>query len=376
MNSLVSYASDSESDAEEIIPPPAPGSVASTAGHSSAQELSFAEHHGPRIPDENAPATVTEDTEHAEDDFVSAALKDLQTFAASVSDDTSTLPKSPALEASLDSQDNSASTEQDSTDMDVHQESAHVVPDDDVIMAESTAVAEAGSPPTKSVELTTEQQAIFDAFMLKIDAIPLVPQNQSFPPPETDPFVSKDARQEHILSDLKWRQSASVQEIYSRLHQLSLLPSPTLDAQMLEDRLIEFAIRILDWDRGGMKPAYFVGEERARFLLDQQTRAKRKDLDRSKSSSAGSDNSDEESEDDSLVNDTAAMDPPPYGGVVAEMLELMRKTEKAAAPDGWEVVWDAPRNSYEFRHWDTSTLSTIYPSGEHISAGPGLGSTE
>ncbi|KAF9984539.1 hypothetical protein BGZ75_003892 [Mortierella antarctica] len=376
MNSLVSYASDSESDADEIIHPPASGPAPSDAGHSLAQDPSLPENHGPHNPNENAPASLTEDKEQGQDDFVSAALKDLQNFAASVGSGTSTLPETPLPLVSLDSLNDSTSIEQGPLDMDVDQGSSDVVPDDDIIMAEGTAAAEAISPPRTPVELTSEQQAIFDAFMLKIDAIPLVSQDQSLPPPETDPPVSKDERQEHILSDLRWQQSASVQEIYSRLHQLSILSSPTLDSQMLEDRLIEFAIRILDWDQGGMKPAYFMGEERAQFLSHQETKGKSKGWDRSQSHSASSDGSEDDSENDCQVEDTAVMDPPPYGGVVAEMLELMRKTEQAAAPDGWEVVWDAITSSYRFRDWEKRTLSTIYPSGEHIYPGPGPGSTE
>ncbi|KAF9955712.1 hypothetical protein BGZ72_003471 [Mortierella alpina] len=363
MNSLVSYASDSESDADEIIPPPAPGSAASAAGHASTQELSSSEHNGPHHPDRSAPATLTEDTEHSQDDFVSAALKDLQSFAASVGDVTSTLPEDTPQQTSPDSQGSSSLIEPGPSDMDVDPKSAvHVVSEDDIIMAEDIAASEAASPSSTPVQLTSEQQAIFDAFMLKIDAIPLVSQDQTSPPQEADLPVSKDERQEHMLSDLRWQQSASVQEIYSRLHQLSLLSSPTLDSQMLDDRLIEFAIRILDWDRGGMKPAYFMGEERAQFLLQRETSAKSKDRDRSKSSSAESD----ESEDDNEVKDTT-MDPPPYGGVVAEMLELMRKTERAAAPDGWDVVWDAMRNSYGFRHWDTDPVYHISIRRAHIS---------
>ncbi|KAF9273031.1 hypothetical protein BGZ68_001883 [Mortierella alpina] len=314
MNSLVSYASDSESDADEIIPPPAPRLAASAAGHSLAQELSPPEHNGLHHSDKSAPATLAEDMGHGQDDFVSAALKDLQTFAASVGGDADTLPDNPVLQASLDSQGNNALTEPGPLDMDVDQESAHVVPEDDIIMAEATAVAEVTSPPRTPVELTSEQQAIFDAFMLKIDAIPL----------------------------------------------------------MLDDRLIEFAIRILDWDQGGMKPAYFMGEGRAQFLSHQKSRGKSKDRGRSESHSAGSD----DSEDDSQDEDTATINPPPYGGIVAEMLELMRKTEQAAAPDGWEVVWDAMRSSYGFRHWVTGTLSSIYPSDEMKSPCPGPGSAE
>ncbi|CAO3567218.1 unnamed protein product [Mortierella alpina] len=356
------------------IIPPGPGPAAPAVGHSTAQELSVPEHHGPHHVDENAPTALIESTEHGQNDFVSAALRDLQTFAASVSDDTNTLPETPVPEPSLESLDKSISIVQGPSDMDVDHTSVLIVPDDDIIMTEGTAEEAAVSPPTTPVVLTSEQQAIFDAFMLKINAIPLVSQSPSPPPQETDPVEARDERQEYMLSDQKWQQSASVQEIYSRLHQLSLLPSPTLDPQTLEDRLIEFAIRILDWDRGGMKPVYFMGEERVQFLSQQEARAKSKGHDRSDSHATSSDDSDDDSEDGRQSEDKASIDPPPYGGVVAAMLELMRRTEQAAAPDGWDVVWDTMSNSYGFRHWDQRTLSTIYPSSEYNSPGPGLAS--
>ncbi|KAF9955096.1 hypothetical protein BGZ70_010349 [Mortierella alpina] len=374
MNSLVSYASDSESDADEIIPP-GPGLAAPAAGHSSAQHPSSPKHHGSHNSDENAPTTaLTANTEHGQDDFVSAALKDLQTFAASVSDDTSALLETPEPDPPLVSLDNRISFEYGPSDMDVDHTSADVVPDDDIIMAEDTAVEAVVSPPTTPVELTSEQQVIFDAFMLKINAIPLVSQSPSLPPQDTDPAETKDERQEYMLSDQKWQQSASVQEIYSRLHQLSLLSSPTLDSQLLEDRLIEFAIRILDWDRGGMKPAYFMGEERVQFLSQQEAKSKSKGQDRSSSHATSSDHSDDDSEDERQGEDKTAIDPPPYAGVVAAMLELMRTTEQAAAPDGWEVVWDPMSNSYGFRHWDQvrgPCLPYIHPASTTIQ-GPAL----
>ncbi|KAG0208097.1 hypothetical protein BGX28_000853 [Mortierella sp. GBA30] len=361
MNSLVSYASDSESELDEsILPQPVPGSalVASSVGHSSTHQSAPLHDPGHKVhndassDDITMTSAVSEGASDGENDFVSAALKDLQSFAATV-DTSIEVPEMLSKESTT-----ADASLINPTDMDVDQETVKDDAPDSTVTKDAILL-----PPRAPVELTLEQQAIFDAFMQQINDIPLTTKDQSLPPPiSLHPNSSTSAKYledttNSATSEMQWQQSASIQAIYSRMHHLSLLSSPKVDPKELEDRLIEFAIRILDWEQRGMKPAYFLGEERAQFLLKREA-VTASNQDRSRSED-GSDAEDEDDVEDD--QDTTNTLPPPYGGVVAEMLELMSRTEQSAAPNGWKVVFNAAENSYGFQHLESGILSSTYP---------------
>ncbi|KAF9181748.1 hypothetical protein BGZ50_005348 [Haplosporangium sp. Z 11] len=329
MNSLVTYASESESDAEDIPSSstaqeqysiPIVQDKASPPPHTAAQESQ---------PENKIHDSMTKDNDSTDKDdmFVSAALKDLQTFAAAI--DTNTVS---SIQADDDSKESSA--------MEVDQE-------------EPAATLS----PRKGPELTVEQQTTMDAFLKEIDALPLTSKDQSQPPPHPSSIYnsgtaehvdaknkSLDSNESPSVFDTHWQQSQTAQSIYSRIHQLSLISSPTLDPKAMEDRLIEYAIRILDWEQGGLKPGYFLGEERAMAISkidEESSRIKEHALEDDE------ENDDQDDEDDSDVTTTQL---PAFGGVVGEVLEYMHKVEQSAAPPGWKIVWNAKDTSYGFRH--------------------------
>ncbi|KAG0316321.1 hypothetical protein BGZ97_007071 [Linnemannia gamsii] len=375
MNALVSYASDSDSDsvsdpgdvhptaATTVIQKSAPSTPTVTTTTSSAAP---SEHHTPegtpggtwtpsdqydtKLQQENRdqqPQQQQQDENvEEEEDFVSAALKDLQSFAASVDDSTTAAPgqgddtQSTSVTAPVDvSPQNTAmpgalppqdADQVDSTDMEVDQS--------DVVAAASTTT---GLQRDTSIDLTTEQQIIFDTFLQEINAIPLLPlpssidQQPPLPPriasrslhdpTSTSASSSKTPATAAITDDDdgEWIQQQTPQTIYSRIHQLSTLPATErFSPKEVESRLIEFAIRLLDWEQGGLKPVYFLGQERA-------NKEKRLQVDRKKreEEDSGESSNDDDDEEGTVL--------PAYGGVVGEMIEYMHAVEKIAPPDDY-----------------------------------------
>ncbi|KAF9999763.1 hypothetical protein BGZ65_004932, partial [Modicella reniformis] len=220
-----------------------------------------------------------------------------------------------------------------------------------------------------SVELTPEQQLAFNTFLQDIDDIPLTAKDQSRPPHQSSPSLAQEPDLNHdpvsssgvsssllssadsSLDELEWQKSQTVQSIYSRMHQLSLLTSPTVDLKDIENRLIEFAIRILDWEQGGMKPAYFMGEARA--LAETQRETAKKTLESSDADELDEEEKEkveEEEEEDEDIHQDQDLLLPPYAGIVGEMLEHMHTVEQSAAPAGWKIVWSPKDGAYRFRH--------------------------
>ncbi|KAF9362314.1 hypothetical protein BGX34_006402 [Mortierella sp. NVP85] len=335
MNNLVSYGSDTESDSEEPVSviPPKQHLVATTnliTNQSALYEPGTKNQSGQKDHDGDIP--MTDSAKGGDDDFVSAALQDLQSFAEGIDSDTDmdaspTAPDPIVLDS--ESQDTSIMAD----------------PTTDGKESMTTKALEAGSvSPPPPVELTPEQQLVFDAFLRDIDAIPLTTQDQSRPPvshPNSNDTVDRG------LDELEWQKTQPVQSIYSRMHQLSLLPSPTIDLKDIESRLIEFAIRILDWEQGGMKPEYFMGDVRAQAVAQQEAAKK------------GLKNNGHSEQDDDEDEDTHQEDLPPYAGVVGEMLEYMYNVERSAAPSGWKTVWEPKDNSYGFRHLATVCINAF-----------------
>jgi len=339
MNNLASYGSDTESDSEEpvsVIPPKQHlvATVNLITNQSDLFEPGTKSQSGQKDHDGDIP--MTDSAKGGDDDFVSAALQDLQNFAEGIDSDTD-------MDVS--------STTPDPIVLDSEAQDTSIVADPITDEKESTTTKalESGSfssPPP--VELTPEQQLVFDAFLRDIDAIPLTTQDQSRPP-ASHPNSNDTAN--HGLDELEWQKTQSVQSIYSRMHQLSLLLSPTIDLKEIESRLIEFAIRILDWEQGGMKPEYFMGEARAQAVAQQEA-AKR-----SLKNNGQSEQEDNEDEDTHQEEDLPL---PPYTGVVGEMLEYMYKVEQSATPSGWKIVWEPKDNSYGFRHLATVCINAFF----------------
>ncbi|KAI8599117.1 hypothetical protein EDD21DRAFT_355752 [Dissophora ornata] len=289
MNVLVNYASDSESDIEQE----------------------------PLAPQQNAESKNKGD----DDESILAALKDLQDFAASVDTPTTS--------------NNATGTTQQ------------------LITSATAAVA----GPSQDDDLG------FLSFMKEIDAIPFPPQEQEQeqalpppppppppltsldvvppPPPTPPPMVPSEIQQsEADYETLASRIAQEVQMVHNRLYHLSLLPSTSIDQKDLERRLLEFAIRIADWQRGGLYEPYFLGMERAEVISTCQRTA------------------------GTAVEDMTEL--PPFGGIVGPMVKHMYELEHMAAPPGWIAIWDQADEAYGFQHTSTGTYSPVYPSQELI----------
>ncbi|KAF9167615.1 hypothetical protein BGX21_011642 [Mortierella sp. AD011] len=362
MNSLVNYASESESESDESLPIVAAPKQSSSESPSTAKSIVQANEDSIAISKELLQSSPVKSQDHGNDEddamdiddsasgsgdegYVMAALKDLQSFAATIDtmDGNSTIPQSSLVttEESLDTSTPASGTSNEGQNAPSTMTSKPT---------ESESIESTLS--NLSIELSAEQQTLFDEFLREIDAIPLTSKNQSKPPAIDKAPIEDDL----LLSELQRLQTQSVQSIYSRMHQLSTLQSPTIDHKDMEARLIEFAIRILDWEHGGMKPEYFLGEERA--LAEGKKNNTENILDHKD----GSDSAEEE--DDGDEESTSVM--PPYGGVVGEMLERMTAIERTAAPSGWRVVWDPEECTYKFKHIATATFSATYPPAELI----------
>ncbi|KAI7824730.1 hypothetical protein BC939DRAFT_476696 [Gamsiella multidivaricata] len=259
MNVLVNYASDSDSETEQKTP--------STRRH------------------------VPQTKDDVDNDFVLAALKDIQSFAAS----TETSP----------SKDNSESTQR-TTDGPI------------AATAGDTSVDDLG----------------FLSFLKEIDAIPCPPEDQAQaappppsppstpptvdcvvppPPPPSLPTIQADDG-ESVLE----LASRDTKTIYTQMYHLWLLPSISIDQKDLERRLLEFAIRIRDWEKGGLYEHYFLGKDRAGTV--------------------------------SIAGSSSIVELPPYGGVVGSMIKQLYELEQMAAPSGWTAVWDTEDEAYGFHH--------------------------
>ncbi|KAF9546282.1 hypothetical protein EC957_009895 [Mortierella hygrophila] len=405
MNALVSYASDSDTDSDsgdlhpttttitatDVQKTASPTTVSTPTAATASSSAAPSKHHTPegtpviRTPDLQEEINTQQEIQEErsqqqeqpgggddDDDFVSAALKDLQSFAASVDDSTTTSqqddgiampvsapqveepPSVTAIAAVSGTQPSQASDQPDSTDMDVDQT-------DTAIAASTTATTVPPQPPSP-IELTTEQQIIFDTFLQEINAIPLLPLPSTNQPPlpPLPPGASTSISTASLSltstallndDDDHWIQAQTPQTIYSRIHQLSTLPqTDRFNPKEVENRLIEFAIRLLDWEQGGLKPVYFLGEERAIRELESRRR------DEERSGEGGIDDE---------VDLQGGSSLPRYSGVVGEMIEFMHTIEKIApSDDHWTVVWNRKELSYGFFHPATGTKSEESPSTE------------
>ncbi|KAG0221177.1 hypothetical protein BGX31_010112 [Mortierella sp. GBA43] len=341
MNNLVNYGSDIESDSEESVTAIAPkqplGSLQSTTSPNKILKTDQLNLHesANKTKDQDGDTLMMDPVEGGDDDIVSAALKDLQSFAESVEPDMeiSSTTTTPVLDPTV--------TNGRSLD-------ATIV---DKPMLSLTTVTEL-TEASRSIELSSDQQLAFDAFLQEIDNIPMTTEDQSHPPGShstTNEAHTRDCPADLPFDELEWQKAQPVQSIYSRMHQLSLLNSPTIDQKDIENRLIEFAIRILDWERGGMRPEYFMGEARSQAMVERKAAGKvfegSDQVERDRNDQGGSDNDDH---DNDMNQDDSQL--PSYAGIVGDMLKHMYTVEQLAAPSGWRVVWNPKDSSYGFRH--------------------------
>ncbi|KAK3842783.1 MAG: hypothetical protein J3R72DRAFT_126748 [Linnemannia gamsii] len=420
MNALVSYASDSDSDSgsgEGKSPTVTTATVATKTAASSTSQSATNSPEGAattsttHYPEDIIPEGVQQGATSQEeaktnfedqgqqdnndddddDDFVLAALKDLQSFAASIDtthqdqdDDTPSVNEPEAASILTGTKVSSVSRgtqlpqdpdHTESTDMDIEQE------------PETATTIEPLQPAASTpIELTPEQQNIFDTFLQEIDAIPLTNLDQTYPPgysPHQNSASNSKSSIGMIYDDNQWVREQTPQTIYSQIHQLSTLPrrdaeddneGRAFNPKEVESRLIEFAIRMLDWEQGGLKQGYFLGEDRAKAVIAKKELLERTEESKvrqagSGSSERGSDDGEDEDEgyeDEKRRDDQFAGSGglPPYGGVVGEMIDFMHAIEQIAPPNHWTIVWSVKDLSYMFRHTATGTESEEYPSTE------------
>jgi hypothetical protein len=298
MNALVSYGTDSDSDDDDINP-----------------TLQI-----PRAANTQAQATTNNSED--EDDPILAALKDLQDFAASVNEN--------------DPEPSSSNTATDAT---------------------ATGVGELMEQDQDELQ--------FLSFLQEIEAIPnpddVQPPPPPPPPPSEAPSATNNIPPPPPPSSSTTTPSApptpcasttttesihqSVQMIYNRLYHISLLPSASMVAQDLERRLLEFAIRIVDWKKDGLEEAYFLGQDLA-DALDQEAAA----------AAAAVTGVEGGNTQEGLV---AAL--PDFGGIVGSMIQYMFRLEQMVTPNAWMAVWDTEDEAYGFQHVRTvSVLGYIF----------------
>ncbi|KAG0337230.1 hypothetical protein BG000_005667 [Podila horticola] len=219
--------------------------------------------------------------------------------------------------------------------------------------------ASPGTPPKPPVGAATDDDLQFMSFMREIEAMPFIPDepqgaDPSFPPPPppptSPPMSSRNSGSPPpppppppMLEEAdSLPPTETVYSIYTRLQNLGLLPVTAIDQKDLKRRLLEFAIRIKDWERGGLDPGYFMGHERVEAIT------------------AGQDGPDppKPSNEDGL---------PAFGGIAGSMVKYMYELEQLVTPRGWAATWDAEDEAYGFHHIQTGTYSPVYPSQEMIT---------
>ncbi|KAF9586426.1 hypothetical protein BGW38_005208 [Lunasporangiospora selenospora] len=356
--------------------------------------------------------------------FISLALQDLKDFAASVdpvnpaphtlvrppmpssqapqSDVVYPLPPQPAEETVGQQVLSSAMDMKMDVDHPDQEETSKGSPTQDITSIPRPA-------------LTVEQEKILALFLEEVDAIPFVATDPILRPPLPESIQAMvsisstslemnqpidqqvESEPDQAIRSEQWQRVESIPSIYRRMYHLSLLLSTTTSVsdpyqqryKMLEDRLIEFAIRILDWEQGGLRADYFLGEERAAALASkkkvelERKKRRRHSTDHSTQDwmeeeddtssegrmeedekSDGDDN--EEGEEEEGKEDAEAESGqkdmlPAYGGVIQSMLQLMETTEQETAPTGWQLFWDHKNESYGFLHSTTGAISETLP---------------
>ncbi|KAG0016987.1 hypothetical protein BGZ81_010965 [Podila clonocystis] len=218
--------------------------------------------------------------------------------------------------------------------------------------------ASPGTQPKSPAGAATDDDVQFMSFMREIEAMPFIPDEPqgadlSFPPPPPPPPTSPPMSPGDTESPPPppppipeevepLPPTETVYSIYTRIQNLGLLPVTAIDQKDLKRRLLEFAIRVKDWERGGLDPGYFLGHERVEAITAGQD-----GLDQPKPTN-----------EDGL---------PAFGGIVGAMVKYMHELERLVTPRGWAATWDAEDEAYGFHHIQTGTYSPVYPSQEMIT---------
>ncbi|KAF9129224.1 hypothetical protein BGW39_004380, partial [Mortierella sp. 14UC] len=322
MNALLNYGTDSESDDDDTI----------SHTHSASIQAQ-----------NKQDKDKDKEEEQDEDDSIMAALQDLQDFAASVNEnqDENVTQKSSTRDASSSGSGEPMVQDDDELKFLSFLQEIDAIPNPDESQQQPPP-----PPPPPPAE-----------FPLIIDNIPPPPP----PPPSSAPttippgFSSASSSTSQALSGTGATTESiqqSVQMIYNRLYYISLLPSASAAFQDLERRLLEFAIRIVDWKKGGMEEAYFLGQE----LVDALNKK-----------AATSNATMDDHEAIGREEEKGELGLPQFGGIVGSMIQYMFRLEQMATPNGWMAVWDTEDEAYGFQHVRTGLYSPVYPSPDLIT---------
>ncbi|KAK5808746.1 hypothetical protein F5H01DRAFT_382142 [Linnemannia elongata] len=311
MNALVNYGTDSDSDDDD--------NIIHTPTHTTKQLASN---------QAQLTASSNKDDEE-EDDPILAALKDLQDFAASVNENESDPSSSGTTATSVAGAGSGETVEQDQEDLEflsfLQEIDAIPNPDDD---SQQPPPPPPPPPPLESPTIIDNIPPPPPPAPSTFTTIPSPPSTS-----QTDPITTTESIHQ------------SVQMIYNRLYHISLLPSASTISQDLERRLLEFAIRVVDWKKGGLEEAYFLGEDLADALAQE--------------AAAGVDGGG--------TKEGVAATLPDFGGIVGSMIQYMFRLEQMATPNGWMAVWDTEDEAYGFQHVRTGLYSPVYPSMDLIT---------
>lgn len=288
MNALVNYGTDSDSEDDDISPT-----------HKTTRPA-------------NTQAQTTTNNNEDQDDPILAALKDLQDFAASVSENNLEPSSSNTTTADATAAGSGEPMEQDQDELQFLSflQEIDAIPNPDDVQPPPPPSPPPPPPPPSEAPLA-------------INNIPPPPPSSSItiasPPPTTSASMTTT---ESIHQ--------SVQNIYNRLYYISLLPSASTVAQDLERRLLEFAIRIVDWTKGGLEEAYFLGQDLADALAQEAAAAT--------------------GDEGGSTPEGVVADLPDFGGIVGSMIQYMFRLEQMITPNGWMAVWDTEDEAYGFQH--------------------------
>ncbi|ORZ09720.1 hypothetical protein BCR41DRAFT_135308 [Lobosporangium transversale] len=284
MNALVNYTSDSDPEFEQ-----------EDVSHATTTKRSISQR--PNLTNNtNNNCTIDGAEDDGDENYVAAALKDIRNLATIA----------PAPPSNHIMQCTSPSPMQDNENEGLASEDLEVmaflktIEDIPYPSDEQDAVLLPPPPPPPSIAPTT--------------VTPPPP-----PPPPPPPFSLLEASLDVQPGDDKSKKAleTTLQDIHTiqnRLYYISLLPSSTVDQKDLDRRLLEFATRVKDWEKGGLYESYFVGKERAEAMANNTN---------------------------FYLSEAEKSTLPPFGGVMGTMIKHMYDLENIVAPPGWIAVWDA-----------------------------------
>ncbi|KAG0338600.1 hypothetical protein BG004_007159 [Podila humilis] len=235
----------------------------------------------------------------------------------------------------------------------------------------------------------TDEDLQFMSFMKEIEAMPFVPDepNEPNPPPPASPPPSPTdinlppppppppspppppppppPESDKNITQIS-RKPDTVYSIYSRLQNLGLLPVDSINQKDLKRRLLEFAIRIKDWERGGLDPIYFLGHARAKAHTTLVAAGQDQDGTIEDAPQQQVQQQQQQHSENQVEN--VEHPPPAFEGIVGSLVRYLSELEQLVTPQGWIAVWDMEDEAYGFTHLQTGTYSPVYPSRDLIEA--------